>query len=64
MTGSQAHISERDVRTTKVHAIRNFGIVPYAQKFDKQSMIGALVSTHGAVLQGDNPFRDINDIIT
>jgi hypothetical protein len=31
--------SERDIRIAKAHALRAIGINPYAQKFDKTSMI-------------------------
>lgn len=44
-------MSERDHRISKVHAMRYMGIKPYAQKFDKQQVIGDLIKKHGSVLQ-------------
>lgn len=60
---TQMQMSERDVRIEKVHAMRAMGVNPYAQKFDKQVMVGKLVDKHGKHLEGTSPFRDVNDII-
>lgn len=60
---SKTQMSERDVRITKIHAMRAMGIHPYAQKFDKQHMLGDICKQHPHILTGENPFRDIKTII-
>jgi lysyl-tRNA synthetase class II len=57
--------SERDMRITKAQALRDMGINPYAQKFDKTSMIGDHLTKYEKNITDGNvsPFRDINDII-
>ncbi|HMT00752.1 MAG TPA: lysine--tRNA ligase [Candidatus Absconditabacterales bacterium] len=58
-------LSEREVRMSKREQIKNFGIFPYAQKFDKKTQIGALIEKYGAELTSDSsPFRDIDQIIS
>lgn len=64
-TPTQTPQSERDVRIAKAQALREMGINPYAQKFDKTSMIGDHLGTYQKNLADgeSSPFRDINDII-
>jgi len=45
------------VRIEKIKRMKNFGIIPYAAKFDKKDKISDLISREKEV------FRDINDII-
>ena len=33
------HQDERDVRIAKVQKMKNMGIIPYAQSFDKKNLI-------------------------
>lgn len=60
--------SERDVRIAKIHALREMGINPFAQKFDKQQNIGALINDFAPQQLADGQtdpqdFRDVNDVI-
>jgi len=45
------------VRIEKIKRMKNFGIIPYAAKFDKKDKISELI------LREKEVFRDINDII-
>lgn len=49
--------SERDVRIQKIEILKQLGINPYAEKFDKKYLIVDLLKNP------TNGFRDINDII-
>jgi len=60
---TETRLSERDVRIQKIDRLKSFGIVPYAQKFDKQIMIEKLVSCYGKELEGESPFRSIEEIL-
>ncbi len=57
--------SEYDVRKAKVQQLRDMGIVPYAQGYDKQHSIADLIGANEKNLTEGHvsPFRDINDII-
>lgn len=50
-------LSEYEVRKQKAETLRSLGIVPYAPKFDKKSMISALLE------KKDEKFRDVEEII-
>lgn len=58
--------SEYDVRKDKVQQLRDMGIQPYAQGYEKQHSIADLIGNNEKNLTDDHvsPFRDINDIIT
>ncbi|HBY75020.1 TPA: hypothetical protein DEG21_04045, partial [Patescibacteria group bacterium] len=45
------------VRIEKIKRMKNLGIIPYAQRFDKKDKISDLI------LREKEVFRDINDII-
>lgn len=38
-TTHEEHQNERDVRINKVKKMKNIGIIPYAQSFDKKNLI-------------------------
>ncbi len=50
-------LSEYEVRKQKVETLRSLGINPYAQKYDKTSMISDLLGKEG------ESFRDVEEII-
>ena len=52
------HQGERDVRIAKVQKMKDMGVVPYAQSFDKKDLIGDIIKEYEA-----QELRDINDII-
>ena len=52
------HQGEREVRIAKIQKIKEMGIVPYAQHFDKKNLIGDIIKDYEA-----KEHRDINDII-
>lgn len=54
----EEHQDERDVRIAKVQKMKNMGIIPYAQSFDKKNMIWAIIQEYEA-----KELRDVNDII-
>lgn len=58
-------LSEREVRSQKVSQMKSYGVIPYANRFDKVDMIGDLLSRFPQNIdegQGHD-FRDINDIV-
>lgn len=50
--------SERDVRISKIQKIKELGIIPYAQSFEKKNLVSDIIEKHK-----DSDLRDINDII-
>jgi lysyl-tRNA synthetase class 2 len=52
------HQGERDVRIAKIQKIRDMGIIPFAQSFDKKDLIGDIIKKYET-----KEHRDINDII-
>lgn len=38
--------SERDVRIQKLQRMRNLGIIPYAQSYDKTHLIGDIIKAY------------------
>ncbi|HMS91100.1 MAG TPA: lysine--tRNA ligase [Candidatus Absconditabacterales bacterium] len=57
-TTHEEHQNERDVRINKVKKMKNIGIIPYAQSFDKKNLIGDIIQTYET-----KEHRDIIDII-
>ena len=51
-------LSERDVRIQKVEKIKNMGIIPFAQSYDKTHTITNIISTYE-----NKELRDIEIII-
>ncbi len=58
-------LSEREVRIAKIDQIRSFGVVPYANKFDKVDGIGSLIDRFPQNIEEghEHDFRDVNDVI-
>jgi lysyl-tRNA synthetase class 2 len=52
------HQGERDVRIAKIQKIKDMGIIPFAQSFDKKDLIGDIIKNYET-----KEHRDINDII-
>lgn len=52
------HQWEREVRITKAKKMKDMGIVPYAQSFEKKDLISDIIKTYET-----KEHRDINDII-
>ncbi|MCF7834500.1 lysine--tRNA ligase [Candidatus Gracilibacteria bacterium] len=50
--------SERDVRISKIHKMKEMGVVPFAQSFDKKNLISDIHKEYEP-----KELRDINDII-
>jgi len=50
--------SERDIRISKIQKIKDFGIIPYAQFFDKKDNIANIISKYS-----DQKLREIETII-
>lgn len=54
----QETLSEFEVRTMKVQKIKDLGVIPYAQKFDKKNHIDQIIKDFSG-----KELRDINDVI-
>ncbi len=52
------HVGERETRIVKVKKMKDLGIIPYAQSFDKKNLISDIIKTYET-----KEHRDINDII-
>lgn len=52
------HQGEREVRIAKTQKMKDMGIAPYAQSFDKKDLIGDIIKTYEA-----QELRDIEAII-
>ena len=52
------HQGERDVRIAKIQKMKDMGIIPYAQSFDKKNLISDIIRDYET-----KQLRDINDII-
>ncbi|MCX6823796.1 MAG: lysine--tRNA ligase, partial [candidate division SR1 bacterium] len=52
------HQDERDVRIAKAKKMKNMGVIPYAQSFDKKNLISDIIKDYE-----NKEHRDINDII-
>ncbi len=52
------HQWEREIRIAKTKKMKDMGIIPYAQSFDKKDLISAIIKTYET-----KEHRDINDII-
>jgi len=59
----ESKISEREVRIQKIARLKEFWIIPFVQRFDKQVMIGDIVWRFWKILWLDNPFRVIDQIL-
>ena len=51
-------LSERDVRIQKIEKMKNLGVVPFAQHFDKEKSIDQIVNEYS-----NKEMRDIEEII-
>ena len=52
------HQGEREVRIAKIQKMKDMGIIPYAQSFDKKNLISDIIKDYE-----NKDHRDINDII-
>lgn len=52
------HQGEREVRIAKIQKMKDMGIVPYAQSFDKKDLISDIIKNYET-----KEHRDVNDII-
>ncbi len=52
------HVGERETRIAKAKKMKDMGIIPYAQSFDKKDLISDIITTYET-----KEHRDINDII-
>lgn len=52
------HQGEREVRIAKIQKMKDMGIIPYAQSFDKKNLISDIIRDYET-----KELRDINDII-
>lgn len=52
------HQGERDIRIAKIQKMRDMGIVPFAQQFDKKDLIADIINTYES-----KELRDIEAII-
>ncbi len=52
------HQGERDVRIAKIQRMKDMGVIPYAQSFDKKNLISDIIRDYET-----KELRDINDII-
>jgi len=52
------HQGEREVRIAKAQKMKEMGVHPYAQSFDKKNLISDIIKDYE-----DKTHRDINDII-
>lgn len=52
-------LSERDVRIEKISKMRNMGVVPFAQSYDKTHAIAQIIEAYG-----DKTLRDSEEIIS
>ncbi len=55
---STDHQGEREVRIAKIQKMKDMGIIPYAQSFDKKNLISDIIRDYET-----KELRDINDII-
>lgn len=52
------HVGERETRIAKAKRMKDMGVIPYAQSFDKKDLISDIIKTYET-----KEHRDINDII-
>lgn len=57
------NLSEREVRIQKSNRLREFGVVPYAQRFDKKNMIQDIVTRYGKNVWANNSLPDVDSLI-